>query len=179
MQDIVSNITPPKELKQTHTFQIVSWILLILMVLTTIWVFFYGRYQDANLGKIKDTLTQTQKEINDLSQDEWVKVASILRDTSIRPSLDVAKIVDIFRETAIKSDVRFQGFSVKNDVISTTLIATEADGSIHPDPISTIIKMMKSTLKSNDIYMTLSPINAVWWDITMRTTPITLKMTNK
>jgi hypothetical protein len=131
------------------------------ILLSSVGIFFYGKYQDANIDELKQTLTQTQKEINELNQDETIKISSILSDASIRQSVDVAKMVDVFRETALKSRVRFQGFSVKNDIISTTLIATEADGAIHPDPISTIIKMMKSSLKNNNMDITLSPITAV------------------
>lgn len=133
----------------------------VCIFLSSIGIFFYGKYQDANIDELKKTLTQTQKEVSDLSQDETIKISSILNDTNIRPSVDVAKMVDVFRETALKSRVRFQGFSVKNDIISTTLIATEADGSMHPDPISTIIKMMKSSLKNNNMDIALSPITAV------------------
>jgi hypothetical protein len=161
MQDIASNIIPPKELKQIHTLPILSGIFFACILLSSIGIFFYGKYQDAKIDELKQTLTQTQKEINELSQDETIKISSILSDTNIRPSLDVAKMVDVFRETALKSRVRFQGFSIKNDIISTTLIATEADGAIHPDPISTIIKMMKSSLKNNNMDITLSPITAV------------------
>lgn len=56
--------------------------------------------------------------------------------------MNLKSLVNSFRIAAAGAGVRLSGFSVRDDTISSTLIATQ--DSISKDPIETIIAMMRS-----------------------------------
>jgi len=76
----------------------------------------------------KTDITKTQKaievsdiEIGVLSKDRRIVIAKILRENTIRPSIDLKKIVTDFRLASIRANVSFDGFAIKNDTITTRM----------------------------------------------------------
>jgi hypothetical protein len=90
---------------------------------------------------------------------------------TLRPSLDLVSLIARFREAASTAWVRLKGFSVDHDTITTSLIATEWDPQIHPDPASTIIRMMREYAQGQK-YFLLDPIVSLAGDEKSRTTGI-------
>lgn len=81
-----------------------------------------------NSAAIKSTeseIARLQRDIDKASTDRNIVVANIVRENTIRPSLDLKKIVADFRIAAARARVEFDGFTIKDDVISTKLTSTE------------------------------------------------------
>jgi hypothetical protein len=91
----------------------------------------------------KAAIAETKKNIDEVSRDRKVIITRIEKSNTIRPSIDLKGIVADFYDAASRANVRLQGFSIVNDVISTSLIATESTGIVHPDAATTIIAMMQ------------------------------------
>jgi hypothetical protein len=72
-----------------------------------------------------DDISKLETDIATISKDRKVLIANIIRNNKLRPSLNLGPIIREFRMAAIKSNVRLNGFSISNDTITTTLIATE------------------------------------------------------
>lgn len=135
-------------------------------------------YLDRNIEKNNAEIATTEEQIRLASTDRRIIITQILKSNSIRPSLDITGLIREFQKAAIASNVRLKGFSVANDVISTTLIATEGDPQIHPDPASTVIKMMRD-YASTQRYFALEPIYALSGTEKERTTAIQFKVIGK
>lgn len=109
----------------------------------------------------RNDIAQIEKQITEATQDRKTLIYQTISSNAIRPSLDLKNIVSQFRIAAAKVDVGFQGFSIKDDTISTVLVATSGENQIHPDPVATIIGMMREYASHNDLYFTLDPITSV------------------
>jgi hypothetical protein len=86
-------------------------------------------------------------------------------------------IVADFRDAASRANVRLKWFSITNDVISTSLTATEPNGTIHPDAVTTIITMMQEYASGRGGRFALDPITTISGLPTERTTGIQFKVT--
>jgi hypothetical protein len=135
-------------------------------------------YLDRKIEKTNAEIATTEQQIQVASTDRRIIITQILKSNSIRPSLDITGLIREFQKAAIASNVRLKGFNVANDVISTTLIATEGDPQIHPDPASTVIKMMRD-YASTQRYFALEPIYALSGNEKERTTAIQFKVIGK
>jgi hypothetical protein len=101
-------------------------LFLVIFVLGSSGVCFTATYlTNKTLIASHSKTTEFDDEIARNSTDRTVLIADILSSNTIRPSIDVRKLVLDFRKAASMANVRLQGFSVKDDTISTTLIATE------------------------------------------------------
>ena len=98
---------------------------------------------DASIETYRSTIAEKKNQIAEISKDRNVILTKIEQSNAIRPSIDLQGIVRDFYDAASRANVRFKGFSITNDVISTTLSSTTPDGIIHPDAAGTIIKMMR------------------------------------
>lgn len=67
---------------------------------------------------------------------------------------------------------------MKNDIITTTLIASEGDPLVHPDPAITIIKMIEDYSQGQKDF-SLDPISSMAGDLTKRTTGIQFRVVPK
>ncbi len=173
MQDVV---TPNPSLSQPKSWLwYISIVFFVLIVWTCLSLYGYGIYQDGQITKLKSDLSSLENTVSTLSSDRKTVIANILKDDAIRPSIDLKSLVSAFRLTATKEQVRFQGFSVKNDVISTSLIATEWDPQIHSDPIATIVRFIRSMDAQKQKFQ-IEPVRIVSGDPTKRTTGIELKV---
>lgn len=85
----------------------------------------YNFYLDQQFSSTQKEITIVDTQIQTASTDRKIIIAQILNANSIRPSLDINGLVKEFQRAAITANVRLKGFSVSNDTIATTLIATE------------------------------------------------------
>ena len=104
-------------------------------------------------------------------------VNRILSTNTVPPTINLRGLIASFRDVAAKANVRLRGFNINRDVITTSLIATEGNPNIHPDPASTIVTMMRAYIpKNGDGTFTLDPIRAINGDEKSRATSITLRV---
>ncbi len=135
----------------------------------------YNLYLDREIRTLNTEIISINSKISLASVDRKIVIAQILRSNAIRPTLDINGLITQFRKVAESSNIRLKGFNVANDTISTTLIATHGDVQIHPDPISTIIRMMRDYSRVQK-YFSLEPIYSITGTRTERTTAIELKV---
>lgn len=175
MQIDKTPILPPK--KSAFSLYL-SLILVSAVVGAYIGLFFYNLSLDNTITDKKDAITHVEKQMSDISKDQDIIIRKILSSNTIRPSIDLRGLISEFRNAATRANVRLKGFSVKNDVISTSLIAIEWDPSLHPDPAATIIKMMRE-YDTGRPYFSLEPISSISGDSTKRTTGIEFHVKSK
>jgi hypothetical protein len=113
-------------------------------------------------------------EIDVLQKDKETVVATLLMEKAIRSTLDLKSLKTDFLSMSQASGIRFKGFTIKNDVLSTTAIANDGT-EFHPDPVSAIIALMKTNVK-NQKYR-LEPIRSIMGDSENRTTGFEFKVT--
>lgn len=124
MQDNNTPGTTPI-IRQGMSIWYMSIGIFILMILLIIGLSVSKYLTQKNNQKIQSDITALESQIASASADRKTVIAGILESNTIRPSIDIKGLVRDFRVLAAKERVRFQGFSVKNDTITTTLIATE------------------------------------------------------
>ncbi len=100
--------------------------------------------------------------------DRDIIIADILSSTQIRPSMDLKALVRSFRSAATQAGVRLQGFSVKDDILGSTLTATRDSEGV--DPVETIISMMRNQKQNTEI--SLVPIHSLQGSVDERTTVV-------
>ncbi len=148
---------------------LLSLFLLIFVIWSWVWLFFYNKAFESSIVNNKSEIDSVWQKISEIESDRQLVIRNILASNTIRPSIDVRGLVNEFREAASQANVRLQWFSVQEDTISTTLISTVWDASIHPDPAATIIKMMRTYSLGNK-YFDLDPIMSISGDSARRTT---------
>lgn len=103
-----------------------------------------------NIRAIAATQTEIQsidKNLYEINANPNIVIAKIVQENGVRPSIDLKNIVTQFRLAAIKANVNFDGFSIKDDTIKTTLTSTVGN-TAHPDPAATIVSMMNDYAKN-------------------------------
>ncbi len=140
-----------------NNFNWLASIVLLSTTLLSIWgLFIYSFIQESSIENTQNEILQLESDIRSASTDKNIIIANILKSTTIRPSLDLKGVVDSFYKTAAWAGVRLQGFAVKEDILSSTLIAKQDNNGW--DPVSTIITMMRSNLKT---WLQLGPITSL------------------
>lgn len=175
MQADTTPILPSK--KSTFSF-ILSLFSILAVIGAYIWLFFYSIAIENGIREKKDAIAKIDTQINDISKDQDIIIRKILLSNTIRPSIDLVGLIKEFRDAGNRAKVRLKWFSVKDDIISTSLISTEWDPTVHPDPVATIIKMMRE-YDAGHQYFTLDPISSISWDATKRTTDIAFHIQSK
>jgi len=99
--------------------------MLIIVIVGSFVLFILSWMSERNMDAVTKEIESTKTEISKIESDRFMKIAGILRESEIRPSLDINLLVTLFREAAKTARVEFQGFSVNHDTIKTTLIAKE------------------------------------------------------
>jgi hypothetical protein len=120
--------------------------------------------------ELQTTIAKLDTDIRGASVDRNIVIAKIIEENTLRPSIDLKNMVTQFRTAAVKANVAFDGFSIKDDVISTNLTSTTGNGQ-HPDPVGTIIAMMNSYAAWGQEFR-LGKITSITGDTTSRTTAI-------
>ena len=160
------------------TIWVLSTLFFLMVLAASGWLFFLGQYTKQSNGAIQDEITEIENQIEVLSKERKVLIANIIKNNTLKPSLDLWGLIGAFKNAASLSNVRLKGFSVSGDTITTTLIATEGDSWVHPDPAATIIKMMR-TYALWKMDFNLDPIYSISGDATYRTTGIQLRVVPK
>lgn len=155
-----------------------SLILAAFVALSTVGLWGYNWYLSTQIAQAHADISNLDTQIQTASQDRKIILTQILKNNTLRPSLDITGLMREFQKAAIAANVRLKGFNVKNDVISTTLIATKWDAQIHPDPASTVISMMRDYARGMK-YFSLEPISTLAGTSKERTTSIQLKVVGK
>ena len=177
MQD--SKNTPDTSLlRVSHAPLYMSILFAIVVVGMTIGMFLYNTYTAGNISTIRSQITEKQKEIDSVSRDRNVIISKIESSNTVRPSIDLKWLVNDFYDAASAANVRLKGFSIANDVITTSLIATQADGMSHNDTASMIIKMMRDYATGPRWRFSLDPITIISGTPEARTTAIAFKVTS-
>lgn len=154
-----------------------SVIFLMLIILLSAGIYLYTRYLERDIGTLRDQTALVDRQIETLKKDPTIMIAHIIDSWTIRPSIDLVTLIDRFRSIASEYGVRFQGFSIMNDILSTQVVAINPDRVNHPDPISAIFKLM-NTQKFADTGFVLEPITAISGDITERSTSLQFRVTS-
>lgn len=169
-----------QEIKQNPLIKQPSWlpwmasiVACLLTLLAIGWLWWYQFVTAATVERLQSEITKLDNDIKSSSLDRDIIIANILSTTTIRPTIDLKALVRGFRVAATEARVRLQWFSVKDDTISTMLIATR-DGDTGVDPVETIIAMMRNPDSSSGL--NLEPIRALQWSSTERTTAVSFRI---
>jgi hypothetical protein len=153
-----------QELNQTPTIQKPSqatWkasiALLVFTLLASVGIFAYQIVLGQQLTTLTATTRDTEARIASGSTQRDIIVAGILASSTLRPSIDLGRLVSDFRAVAASAHIRLQGFTVSDDRISSHLIVTPELGGA--DPITTIIALMRA--RSPDLHLVAEPISTV------------------
>ncbi len=146
--------------------------LLALVLLSCLWLWGYQFIAAAQVDTLHTEIANLDTAIATASKDRDIIVADILASATIRPSIDLKTLVRSFRIAATQAGVRLQGFSVKDDMISSTLIATRDANGI--DPVQIIIDMMQSG--SPNTGLSLVPIRSLVGSTNERTTSVAFRI---
>ncbi len=134
-----------------------SIALLIIILLASLGLFVYQAVRGIELTTLTGTIRDTEARIASGSTDRDIIIAGILSSSTLRPSIDLGRLVSDFRAVASSARVRLQWFSVVDDRISSHLIVTPEIGGA--DPITTIIALMRE--RSPDLHLVADPISTV------------------
>ena len=166
--------TPTPIIREPSQFAwLASLALLALTLLSCLGL--YG-YQFVTASRIETLAADTRSleaDIATSTKDRDIIIADILATASIRPSIDLKALVRAFRQAANQGGVRLQGFSVRDDVISSTLIASR-DVTSSTDPVETIIALMRSG--SASVGLSLQPIQSLQGSALERTTGVSFRI---
>jgi hypothetical protein len=134
-----------------------SIILLIFVLLASAGLFSYQIIRGIELTTLTSAIQDQEARIASGSTDRDVIVAGILSSSTLRPSIQLGRLVSDFRAVASSAHIRLQGFSVADDRISSHLIVTPEIGGA--DPITTIIALMRA--RNADLHLVADPISTV------------------
>jgi cell division protein FtsL len=165
MQEISTNPQSPKENRTYFYFSLGFFSLIVFSILS---LFLYTKYLNTASLSIRDEIGQIDRKIAAQNADRMILIANILKSNSIRPSVELESLVKKFRDIASENGVRLRGFSVLDDVLSTTVIATTPADTNYPDPISAVFRVMNTSFQGKGF--TLEPITSIAWGINERTT---------
>ena len=110
---------------QGYTSLYLSVLLLLVSVGSSIGLYAYTHYLTRQIQAEVSTRADIEQKISEIARDRDIVITKIVTANALRPSLDLATLVSQFRDAATQANVRLKGFSVSNDTITTSLIATE------------------------------------------------------
>lgn len=152
-----------------------SVTILIGMIAACFGLIFMNTSLSSKADDLSAQIATKKWQIAEVSKERNVVVTKILSTNTIPPTINLRGLIASFRDVAARSNVRLKWFNINRDVITTSLIATEGNPNIHPDPASTIVTMMRAYLEQNgDGNFTLDPIRSISGDAKSRTTWVTL-----
>ena len=127
-----------KESAKAFNFSLVA--LVAVAVITAVFFALSTLTQSQISGK-NDEISSIKSKISVIEADKKNIVASIIASNKLSPSVNLSKLLSDFRAVASKYQVAFQNFAIKNDEITTNLIAQNDDkdaaqqGNFSLDPI--------------------------------------------
>lgn len=168
-----------QETKQNPTFwetSRFSWfasLTIFSLTILAIWgLYAYQYVMTSSISELTAEIAQLEDNIHTASNDKDVIVANILSSTTIRSSVNLKTLVSSFRSAANAAWVRLSGFAVQDDIITSSLIATQ--DAIGKDPVETIIAMMRANTTTS--WLSLEPISSIQWTSTERTTWVSFRI---
>ena len=130
-------------------------------------------FTNSQISGTQSEIDSVKNKITTLEADKANSVAAIISSGNIKPSINLTQLITNFNQIAGRYEVGFQNFSIKDDSITTNLIAQNAD----KDAAQKIIAMMKEFAKTGQQgTFSLEPIFSISGDRTTRMTPVTFKM---
>lgn len=154
MQELSTN---PTLQKPSQSAWRASIVLLIFVLLVSAGLFAYQIMRGIDLRILTSTIQEQEARIASGSTDRDVIIAGILSSSTLRPSIQLGRLVSDSRAVASSAHIRLQGFSVVDDRISSHLIVTPEIGGT--DPINTIIALMRA--RNSDLHLVADPISTV------------------
>lgn len=160
-----------------------SICMLLLVVAVTLGFWGLQMRMHSEIQEKRTTITALENDIARATSNTAIMIAHILEKNLLRPSIDLEKMVEDFRNIGRDAGVRFRGFHIAGDLLSTELIAsTSADPSNHQDPVTAIIEMMRTYNEKNaqaevPNAFRLEPILKVMGDPSTRTSTIQFTIT--
>jgi hypothetical protein len=137
--------TSPSIIREPSRFAwLASLTFLSLTLLSCLGLWGYQYVTASQISTLTAENLSLDADIATSAKDRDIIVADILASASIRPSIHLKNLVRAFRTAATDAGVRFQGFTVRDDIISSTLIVSR-DTSSMTDPVETIIAMMRAS----------------------------------
>jgi hypothetical protein len=85
-----------------------SLAILLAMIGFSIGFFFYNLALDRSIEIEKSAISETRKNIEEVSRDRKVIITRIEKSDTIRPSIDLKGIVADFRDAASRANVRLK-----------------------------------------------------------------------
>lgn len=118
-----------------------SIIFFIIILLLTIGLFVSTKKIQNTVVLIEKEIEQIDNNMRNVNIDPNIIIAKIIQENRIMPTIDLKNIITQFNRAAIKANVIFEGFTIRDNTINTTLISTVGN-TVHSDPVATIISMM-------------------------------------
>lgn len=163
----------PKE--KAHSFNMALGALFLVAIVTAVFhvlAFMTNKTVEENAN----TVSVMKQEIANLKSDKKNSVASLIEKNAVLDSIALIDRITALSNLSTKYQVSFQNFSVKDNVISTNLVARGTE----KDAVEKIIAMMNEFAKTPEQgNFTLEPIFSISGDATTRTTPISFKIVPK
>lgn len=130
----------------------------------------------SDIAQLEEQTAEVNRKIQTYKENVSVNVAMRLQSNELKKGINIKTLVEEFKDAAIAEQVFFQGFSVKDNQISTTLISEDYT----TDAVGKIISMMKKYESINSQKnFALSPIMSVAGTARNRTTPIIFNIIDK
>jgi hypothetical protein len=158
--------------ESSHFAWTLSLTLLAVTLLSCLWLWGYQFITASQIASLDRQIASLDADIATSTRDRDIIVADILASASIRPSIDLKSLVRAFRVAATQAGVRLQWFTVSDDTISSTLVATrDANGT---DPVQIIIDMMRNNTPNTGL--SLVPIHSLAGSSSERTTSVAFRI---
>ncbi len=170
MQEIHS--TQPIVPQMSQLTWLSSIIVLSVVIIAIFSLTIHDYYRQWTIADMENQITTMDRDLQVGNDDRDIIVANILSSSPLRPSIDLKALVKWFRLAAATAGVRLNWFSVADDTISSTLIATQ--WTDNTDPVKTIISMMR--IPNPLTGLMLEPIYSLAGSSTERTTTVSFKI---
>ena len=100
-----------------------SLVALVAVAVITAIFFALSTLTQSQISGKNDEISSIKSKISVIESDKKNIVASIIASNKLSPSVNLSKLLSDFRAVASKYQVAFQNFAIKNDEITTNLIA--------------------------------------------------------
>ncbi len=158
-------------ISQGHGSWYASIIFLMCVIIASIALFLFDAKLQNDITKVNIELQDIVSKTDAISADKNIVIAKIIQENNIKTTIDLQNIVTQFRLAAIKANVAFDGFAIKDNTIRTTLVSIVGNAA-HPDPVATIISMMNDYTNNEWKKFRLWKIKNISGDPKKRTTTI-------
>lgn len=158
--------------EKANAFFLALWAL-GLTIAVSITFYALAFFTNSQISGKQSEIDSVKSKITILEADPTNSIAAIISNGNIKPSINLTELIKNFNQIAQRYEIGFQNFSIKDDSITSNLIAQNAD----KDAAQKIIAMMKEFAKAGQQgTFSLEPIFSISGDRTTRMTPVTFKI---